>query len=70
MFISEPVDIASSPCVVRVGPEAVDSHHTEEKAVQYIDQCLRSNDLNLHTPQEVRNDRSHMAHYTEARVQV
>lgn len=32
MFISEPVDIASSPCVVRVGPEAVDSHHIHKRS--------------------------------------
>lgn len=36
MLISQPIDIAGSPCVVRMGSEAVDSHHAEQSVIQQL----------------------------------
>ncbi len=41
MLIFQPVDVASSPCVVRVGSEAVDSDHAKQSVIQYIEDVLR-----------------------------
>lgn len=42
MFISQPIDIASNPSIVRVGSEAVDSHHANENMTQYTDTILEA----------------------------